>query len=293
MDSLNPAIIPCALESAGVDWLTATAYRSSERKPFYETGMAILEEVALQGNEISAWKSQGYHGRRAGGVAIGVRNDTWIARLSSDDARESWRRLYPLASNVSRLDVQVTFRLNRPDPTFIARQRARALVAPSKGGRKPNITLIQSSLDGDSIYLGKRTSDCYARCYDKGREERTEEAGRVIRQELEYKRDRAKSVAELLYRATSDETISRQLVSTFFKRRGFQTSSAESKLEVGARGITSSNEAKLAWLRSSVRPSIITLLNSGRLLDTLRALGLDKEVQPCPALCDEKPSKEI
>lgn len=287
MDSRNVSIIPCSIESAGVDWLTATAYRSRERETFYETGMAMLEEVAALGNEVSAWKSQGYHGRRAGGVAIGVRADTWIARLSSDDARESWRRLYPLASNVSRLDVQVTFRLNRPDESFIARQRARALASPSRRGRKSNITLITSTLDGDSIYLGKRTSDCYARCYDKGREERTERAGRVIRQELEYKRDRAKSVAELLYQSTSDEIRSRQLVSTFFNARGFQTSAVDGKIAVGARGKASSNEAKLAWLRASVRPSITALLSQGLLLDTLRALGLDKEALPLPSSRDD------
>jgi hypothetical protein len=110
---------------------------------------------------------------------------------------------------------------------------------------------------------------------------------------LEYKRDRAKSVAELLYQTASDETISRQLVSTFFNARGFQTSAAETKIEVGARGKTSSNEAKLVWLRSSVRPSIITLLNAGLLLDTLRALGLDKEVGPLPSTRDQDSQKEI
>lgn len=268
------------IESSGVDWMTATAYRSDAHRDFYDSACELLERVVELGNDVSSWRANGYHGRRAGGVAVGVRHDTWIARLSSDDARESWRKLYPLASNVSRLDVQTTFRLKDRDADFFARQRGRALASRSKRGRRSNVTLISSSLDGDSLYLGKRTSDLYARCYDKGREERSTEAGWLIRQELEYKRDRATDAAAQLYRASSEATESHQLVSSYFKSYRVQVMQAEAEARVGARGRATSDDLRCGWLERSVRPSIITLLNHGKLEQVLRALGLDEVVRP-------------
>jgi hypothetical protein len=291
MDTSDDGIVPASIVNAGVDWLTATAYRTRECETFYETAQTLLEESASIGNEVSTWKAGGYHGRRAAGVAVGVRNDTWIVRLSSDDARESWRRVYPLASNVSRLDVQVTFRLPQRDETFITRQRARALATNNKRGRRSDLKLISSTLDGDSIYLGKRTSDVYARCYDKGREEKSERSGIVIRQELEYKRERARSAASMLYQSASDEIESRQLVSSYFKRAGFQTMPNEAEREVGARGRTTTIDAKLGWLSQAIRPSISFLLAQGRLSDTLRALGLDEHVQPRLISPDDDPTE--
>jgi hypothetical protein len=280
MDTKETSAEPHTITSAGVDWLTATAYRSPAHRPFYDEANRLLEACASLGNEVTTWKANGYHGRRAAGVAVGVRSDTWIARLSSDDARESWRTLYPHASNVSRFDVQVTFRLTRQDVTFFERQRALALASTKRRGRRSNVTLITSSLSGDSLYLGQRTSDIYARCYDKGREEKSEPAGMVVRQELEYKRDRAKDAAAHLYQSTSDAIESGRLVSTFFKSFAVQTMKVDEGFAVGARGRATTDSLRLAWLGRAVAPSIKVLLAQGKLREVLRALELDEYVQP-------------
>lgn len=292
METTETETVAATVTSAGIDYLTATAFRTPKHHDFREVTETILERVIREGNEVSTWRANGYHGRRAGGVAVGVRHDTWIARLSSDDARESWREVYQRASNVSRLDVQVTFRLDEPDIDFFHRQRLRALASRTKRGRRSNVTLITSSLDGDSLYLGKRTSDLYARCYDKGREEKSASAGVLVRQELEYKRDRAKDAAEQIYRAASEVTETHQLVSSFFKTHAIQTIQNDAKREVGARGRTTSIDAKLAWLRTAVAPSISFLITHDRLSDTLTALGLDKLVQPKLTGSDENFDEE-
>jgi hypothetical protein len=271
MEAANSGYV---IESAGVDWMTATAYRGRHGERFYERSNDLISDAARQGNDIRLWRAGGYHGKQCAGIISGQRHDTYILKLSSDDARESWRESFQLSSNVSRIDVQATFRLPSRDVAFISRQRDNALEAKSGRGRKSNVTLIQSSSQGDSLYLGQRSSDVYARCYDKGKEQKTDKSGLLIRQELEYKGDRAKQVAGVLAESPSAGVKSASIVSSYMRGRGIQTLTSVDSFYVGARGRVSSDIASLRWMRAAVRPSIIRLLARDRLADVLMALGL-------------------
>jgi hypothetical protein len=50
-----------------------------------------------------------------------------------------------------------------------------------------------SDVQGDTLYLGSRTSEVFGRWYDKGLESATAKAGETIRLEIEFKKHRANS----------------------------------------------------------------------------------------------------
>jgi hypothetical protein len=268
------------IESAGVDWLTATAYRNRKHEDFYEQGKALIESNAKLGNDVSNWKAQGYHGLKCAGVRVGLRHDTFICQLSSDDARENWKQVAALSTNVSRLDLQVTFELERADKMFFIEEHERAMAAKATNGRKANVTLITSSLSGDSIYLGQRSSDVYARCYDKGIESKSAPRYKLIRHEIELKRDAAKRTVQRLEAAPSDFLLTQELVSSHMALKHLRTSSANHGNRENARArVSSDNDRRLRWLANAVKPSVAVLVEAGRIADVLECLGLSLAVR--------------
>jgi DNA relaxase NicK len=268
------------IESVGVDWLTATAYRNRNHEEFYEHGKSLIAINARLGNDISNWKAQGYHGVKCGGVRVGLRHDTFIVQLSSDDARERWKDVAALSSNVSRVDLQVTYAFERAHKKFFIEEHQRAIAAKAESGRTANVTLITSTLSGDSIYLGQRSSDIYARCYDKGRESRQAEAFKVIRHEIELKRDVARRTVERLIQSDDSEALALGLVSAHFDRKHLSTSGAIHAPRESARAcVSSDNSRRLRWLHGAVAPSVAVLLEAGECEAVLKSLGLLKAVQ--------------
>jgi DNA relaxase NicK len=262
------------LESAGVDWLTATAYRTSGRVPFKALGEDLIADEARQGQQVRTWRAAGYHGQQCGGVMYGARRDTWIIKLSSDVARERWREVRREATNVTRADVQITLRLKTSNANYFAEQRQRALASRRGRGRRANVTLISSSSDGDSLYLGKRSSNLYARVYDKGKEQKATRAGILIRQEVEAKAEAVEPLLAQLESSSSVEVECARVVSLYMERFAIQTIRGDSNFVWGARGVARRADAGCGWLRSAVAPTVLRLAECGRLQDALDALGI-------------------
>jgi hypothetical protein len=271
---------PFELDSAGVDWLTATAYRTSGHDDFQSLGSELIERQARIGHAVRPWKSQGYHGLASEGIIAGVRYDTWIVKLSSEMAREHWRAVAEASTNVTRLDLQITLRAKSQAVKWIREQHRAALSVPATRGRRRNVTLIQSTTSGDSLYLGKRQSEVMARIYDKGLESKTAPRGMLFRQEIEYKADRARDVVTHLRSVTDADTETAMLVSSYMRASGLQTLNRGELRTMTARGMVGSNLPKLGYLKRCVAPSVRRLIDAGRLNEVLDALGLLEYVSP-------------
>lgn len=283
---------PATLVSAGVDWLTATAYRTSNNDPFDLLGRELVERQAALGHEVKTHKAGGYHGLQTEGVSRGVRHDTYIIRLSSDVAHDNWRDVAALATNISRCDVEITLEFDEPVTDFITSNQALALSHGGTRGRRRNVTLIQSTSQGDSLYLGKRTSDVYARVYDKGREQKIAPLGTLYRQEIEYKAERAARVVSHLTEAECEVTESAALVCSYMRSAGLQTMWYDGKRAMAAREKTGAKPRQLRWLEQAAKPSVVRLCEAGRLREVLECLGLAAYVMPLPELSEVDANEE-
>lgn len=266
---------PHALTSAGCDWLTATARRVAANEPFHELGMMLLEEEAESGNDIRQWKWMGYHGRATNSLRVGVRRDSWLLSLSSEVARSHWREVYALADNVSRLDVQATVELDQAHPSIVRELHGEATAQRRRTGRPTNYTLLSSTISGDTLYVGQRSSDRYLRCYDKGVESRCAPAGKLLRYECEFKRGPARAVASSMYQSPEDTAYATGVISEHFLRRGLRVPSSCEEGRWDASSLTPADvDRKLLWLGRAIAPTVRFLLDRGRSQDVLRALGL-------------------
>jgi hypothetical protein len=272
---------PHTLESAGVDWITCTLSREFPEKNLRDIAFNLLEAEESAGNVCSPWNVRGYVGYQAGGVCIGVRKDSWCVQLSSTVAREHWRAAYLASTNISRLDVQTTVRFQSPQPYIIQTLHRDALAHKTRCGRPSERRLITSSTKGDTLYIGQRVSEVYLRAYDKGVEEKSEVRGTLLRYEAEMKGKRARQTASALSQVASELEASRALISTMFRRESIRVSASSDQWQLDSlsRRVSTASR-KLAWVRSSVSPSIRFLLKHYTRVEIEEALGLLSERQP-------------
>lgn len=268
---------PHQIESAGVDWITASAPRTRASENLYTYGQRIVEDEASNGNDMQPWRWQGYRGLKCGGASVGLRGDGYLVQLRSDVARDNWQSIMPHVANVSRIDLQLTARLEAARAELIRSQYARLRRGRRLRGRPLDATLIDSKSRGSSLYLGRRSSEQFARMYDKGGEERTAPAGTLLRWEVEYKKKTARQMAIELGRADAVDAVAAATVSQYFRSRGVQSPAfAVEALATPRPPQSSDDEARLSYLRAVIAPMLGKLLKAYSVDELLQAVGLDE-----------------
>lgn len=267
----------------GVDWLTCTAPRGDPAEGLQEFGHLLMQQQVADGNRKSLWKGQGYHGSRSGAVAVGVRHDGCILRLSSSAAASHYRQATSLAGNVSRIDLQLTAldHSNLVDRAHLAYYQIDG--APRKGGRPPSASLRLNKGGGQTCYIGSRTSDVVGRLYDKGIESKTAPEGKLWRYELEYKGELSPKVAAMVSRPEAGPGYIAARVVGHFSDRGIPGPEIRDDPPTAFYDDRPTNVVNpdsdagrsLRWLKMSVAPTVARLLECGRREEVLRVLGLD------------------
>jgi len=264
------------IRMASVDWLTATATTPVGREEYRQQAIIIGRGEEAAGNKTTTWLWQGYAGLHCGALTYGERQDGAILRLSGVVAANHWRRAVRWSHNVSRLDLQVTVYF-RPFPKDLASQAYDDLVNLA-GGEAPRnqATLIQDTNGAETLYLGSRKSDKFARLYNKQAESPDPEYLGCWRYELELKNKPAKSTATHLFAAPDERPHLATYVWRHFADRAvppyFSPELAGGLIPVPRS--RSDDDRALTWLNTQVRAVVQRLTNKGRGEDVGRALGL-------------------
>ncbi len=267
------------IQDLGVDWLTCFQAGRRSGDNLQDEGHRIMAEVVSQGNDVRQRSALGFHGKASGGVFVGVRADGYMVQLSGSDARDNWQRVMPYQSNVSRLDLQATVSYTEAQKKIIELAYRATLKAPKKKGRAIEYKLITTSAEGDSLYFGKPQSDITGRMYDKGVESKLEKPGKLVRWEVQMRRDVAKRTAHQLDASKSRSTFVLSHVAAHFNRRSIKTPDFAVEVLEGARVESrSDNASRLAYLRAVTSGTIARVLETYPLEDVLEALGLDRYV---------------
>lgn len=280
----------------GVDWLTCTAKKG-------ELGSEVLRALAdsimskerAAGEALTDYGAEGFDGWMCGGVRFGERQDDVLFAVSGEVARENWRDALPHAGNVSRLDLQVTAKLEEPDlrvhekgeRAFIRWRNGEAETRPR--GKPPKGGVIDMIPHGATLMLGTRISDLYLRNYDKGAERLDRHypppssatswvPGLWWRYEAELKRKVARATAMKLAamdpKAETDAV--RSMVYREFRRKGvtprFHEKGREPEIERPPRAPTN-DDRSIRYVRDCVGPMLRRLRDNGRGNDSLAALA--------------------
>lgn len=271
-------------QSQVVDWLTITCKGSENQNTLYQAAKEKMRQMRDQGNDLKAWKFKGYGGLQCQGYRWGIRPDSSILVLSGLDANENWAPALDLATNITRIDLAVTVRLDAPLPRYAEGIYETLAETPGIPESQRSFKFIKNQHGGETLYINSRLSDQYGRLYDKGRENPKKidlPPGTLWRYEVEFKQDRANRIARTLQTcAKSGQLVDRAICETvqkWFFARGCPSliySTPGEGMSLALESRVTDDQATLDWLSVSVSPSVKRLCAKGKKRDVLMALGI-------------------
>lgn len=266
--------------NCGVDWLTCTSKTRGVSNALEDWGIEQLHKENAGDGRVSPAKRLGYVGLSTSGLFVGRRPDSVLLQLSGPRCAPLATQAIRLSSNVSRIDLQVTV-WTEGEQCHLARwTRDQLLRQQREGRRRLNFALIEGHPDGETLSLGKRISDAYARLYDKTAEARLGPPRLLWRYEVELKRSRAQQVARGLAEEQCNPQRVCKLVHAWYTMKGvepsFTTSSCRNAfdpIQIGA------DRDVLTWFAKSLSITIKTAIAKHGLPAVLSALGLSNLLQ--------------
>jgi DNA relaxase NicK len=231
------------------------------------------------GDWVKPWAWQGYIGNSIGPVAVGERLDGSIVRVTSKAAHDWFKSGLPIGHNVSRFDIALTvFGVSDIDG-LIARHKDETL-EHRKGLRlgKYGVRQIDSYGDGNTLYIGSRSSLDYVRIYNKEKEQRNNaDYKTAIRYEVEFHNEHATEGAQRIVANGYSVASCWAILASVLTRRGvvpvvglgapgnFQFHNPVPKQDI---------QRSLSWLRDQVSPTVRKLLREGLYDEVFEALGI-------------------
>lgn len=220
MQTINQASIIHSIESAGVDWITATAQKGSTRWEMETFARNQRERLMDSGESIKQGYRLGYYGWQAEHFFHGQREGGSIIVASSNVAHSIYKSVIEVADNVSRLDLQVTVSTPIDRPNLAAQAHHIIKSGSPAKVRMKNVSYTNTSPQGDTCNIGKRSSDSFGRLYDKAAESGHGAALTRWRYEIELKRSLANAAATTLRSYESPQAVALSLVHKWFDTRG-------------------------------------------------------------------------
>lgn len=254
------AQIPYALFptiSAGADWLTCTSSPKGVSDALEDAAMAELYKEKAEHGQVRSALRLGFSGHQGDGIFCGRRDSLRMVILSGPRCTPLAKQFIPLATNVSRLDLQVTVWTEGEVP-HLAEWSYKKLngVAPRRG-TPSKLLFIQGRPAGETLNVGSRVSDSYGRLYDKAAESKLGEPRTVWRYECEFKRAYAKRFAVALAEAERTETYAIGRVHEWWTKKGLQPSFCNTGEQLDAvRPLMVPSRNVLTWFRESLQKTV-------------------------------------
>jgi DNA relaxase NicK len=276
------------VSEAQVDYLTLSTHHRANTDELRHHCERWVQQEVQQGARVRPFRLMGYVGWRAGRVSYGERENAGLVQLSGDFAARHFDTVYPLQENVSRLDVAVTARLPQRDNQLGARAYEQAVTYHEQHPRSALPSFHGDAAGGYTAYVGHRTSDYYLRIYNKEAEQEAahdpsgiEQYRNAWRYELESKGIAASTLA-LAHSSTADRhSWSQSLVHNYTSSHGIEPAFSHDGNRVLGPCLRrrSDRDTRLAWVRATVRPALLYLLQTGSRDEVMQALGLESEVR--------------
>ena len=265
------------VKDAGVDWCSLTCKNPDFRDKFEAIAVGLIHTQAGFGEKVQPWSFCGFEGLKTEGIAYGVQDTMAMMSLKSEVAWSNWKRCFELATNCSRIDLQVTVTTQENVPKLILAHHQEAVDHYTGWLRPPQIDLRLSNKNSPTLYLNQRTSARFARIYDKFNESKLDHYKGCIRYEVQFNGKNAMQMATTLASGGASSTLAAPRVLGFFNKAGIRPrcALASTSLLSSPRRRTTAGRS-LLWLDRQVRPRIHSLLDRGLTLEVLKALGVTK-----------------
>ena len=262
--------------SAGFDWLTITEVEAECTTLMYQHANEAKRELVKSGHFTADWSAMGYRGWSLGPLRYGERGpNEAILIVSGDFCREFAFRPWIRPERITRADIQVTLRCDKPQPE-LATTAYRHLAAAEEGKQRKRFLNLITSETGSTLYVGKRDANVSLRFYDKSLDYGEKELGSIWRYEVQYRRSHAKTAGERLLSTAEPNRHVLGLVAAEFEKRGVLVRfGAKSEITAIAIGRTVTTQVgQLKWLEKCVAPVVSQLCLIGYEEAVINSLSL-------------------
>jgi len=260
-----------------VDWLSCSASSDSASTNLEALGYLWVGSEEKRGNKRRPWNIHGYTGESAGRAHVASGPAGTIAVLSGALANERFHTAIGASENVSRIDLAVTTRHDDGEPE-LAKHAADCYDAWKQTQRNPpKDLLIDGRGEGDTFYVGSRSSDYFLRIYNKHLESRDRQYHHCWRVELECKGGVSTSLAHLVPLGSHrPDWIAGRLrnhllthgLAPWWDDCGPALSNETFHRRADA-------ESRLRWLDEQVMPGVRWLMDNGWTPELSKVLGAD------------------
>lgn len=246
------------LVDAGIDYVRVTSQETRPKNRMFDYYAEIRVEDEKLGYKEAKGGAFGFVGHKIRHGLYGTKGEWAMVQVSGGRAKNSLK-IAKVGTQCTRLDIQVTYLIEDGTVGAVLRNayedacnHVRPKARPSK------VKLIEENHKAQTVYVGKRASDIFLRCYDKFEESKKEEFKNCVRFEVELKGRAAKSIWRALQEGKNGVGFLLHQLYVIFKERGIilpdeefsQYPTMQFKKE------KTSDESKLAWLHRAVRPTV-------------------------------------
>lgn len=273
MGIVNQANKLLILESA-VDWCTLTATHRLGAPSLAVLGRRLVAEEAEHGAKRKAWHWRTYAGEHAGGVSWGTGTDGELLQLTGGAADYYFDRTTSPAWRATRLDVQVTCRFPGALDVEVERIYDGIASCQQRAGFKRVSRLIKTTEGGYTCYVGTPGGERLGRIYNKDAESQDERYHSSLRWEVECRGVVASSLRNHLATTADRRSAIQRYVRAYFLDAGIicPWPAGDLLLHCERPPRNTDATAKLAWLSSTVAPTVQRLADGGHLPEVLAVL---------------------
>lgn len=274
MDPL-PAYAEFPVICCGIDWLTLTSKRRGVSNALEEWGKGVLAQERATVGQSTVARRLGYVGLKVGSAFLGTRPDSVMFQLSGPRCTPLAQEAIRLSDNVSRIDLQTTVWTEGEEVDLSGWTFKQMIANRPAGPQAGALTLISNYPYGGTLGINRRSSDAYARLYDKSVEANLGAPRLVWRYELELKGIKARGLAERLAEYGTHPTHVNKLVHDFYTTKGVAPAFplVSSQLNFGP-SIATPERDVLTWMRTSLSKTIAKAIHKHGRQVVLEALGL-------------------
>lgn len=254
----------------GIDYVTATTRAGSDNfGPFLSAAHQLLEQDANEGAIYREGRLLGYSGHQSKCAFLGASEQGLLLRVSGAKATDAFYQVAPFADHISRLDLQATvqYSVEQVDVAQLNYLLCNAANERLPLPRRRKLTLWAGNDGGATLYIGSRTSEQFARIYNKYAQSDESHYERCWRFEVQLTNKMATHYAQLLLAQLypRNEELA-DMVHSWLIRRGVQPpwNAFDNQYAVPAIAIELPDDQKrIDWIAKQVAPAVRQLIDSG------------------------------